>query len=602
LWRPPDLQLALNWQKKQRPTREWAQRYDEAFERAIVFLDTSRITYEAELKNQEMLQKRVLQRTRATAIILGIAAVIAILFFVFAYIQKIAADEQSTIAEKAKVEAIEQSKLAVANELKATQQADIAKKNRDDAVQANRKLESALIEAQAAKEATEDALKAAKYQQTIAEKQTEFANVALHNFGVEYERAEQNYKNANRLYMLAIAQNLATKSEQEDDENLAGLMAMQGYHFHRRFEGKKYDPYIYGGLYSALKKLYGSSYNGMKTGGSPHNHIKSLLVSGKTNTFFASGADGRIFQGDYTKLTLTPSDYSTPYPSKVIAMSSDEKYLVNGSDSSFVQIYDLTAGGKQKPRVIRGFKGSSNDIEFLPNKPEFILATGGKALTIINAETGDVRELVRLPYEVKSLSISPDGKLLAAGTWTGQVLLFNLENNSISLLFNERSIRILSVKFNRAGTALAYGTDDLINKRGFVRLYNLKTNETRQFTGHRAGVYDVEFSPDGKLLASAGSDKRLQLWVLENPEDLPVVMDNNNGFVWDISFTSESDYLIAACSESEIRVWPTDPTLLAQLVCPKLNRNMSQDEWKKYVGDKIDYETTCVVGGLIKDY
>ena len=47
--------------KKQRPTREWAQRYDEAFERAVVFLDTSRITYEAELKNQEMLQKRRLR-------------------------------------------------------------------------------------------------------------------------------------------------------------------------------------------------------------------------------------------------------------------------------------------------------------------------------------------------------------------------------------------------------------------------------------------------------------------------------------------------------------------------------------------------------------
>ncbi|HMX51564.1 MAG TPA: ABC transporter ATP-binding protein, partial [Cyclobacteriaceae bacterium] len=81
LWRPPDLQLALNWQKKQRPTREWAQRYDEAFERAVVFLDTSRITYEAELKNQEMLQKRVLRRARVTAIVLGIAALIAIALF-----------------------------------------------------------------------------------------------------------------------------------------------------------------------------------------------------------------------------------------------------------------------------------------------------------------------------------------------------------------------------------------------------------------------------------------------------------------------------------------------------------------------------------------
>src|SRR5258706_6501259 len=81
LWRPPDLQLALNWQKKQRPTRSWAQRYDVAFERAIVFLDTSRITYEAELKNQEMLQRRMLRRARATNLMLALFLIIAIGYF-----------------------------------------------------------------------------------------------------------------------------------------------------------------------------------------------------------------------------------------------------------------------------------------------------------------------------------------------------------------------------------------------------------------------------------------------------------------------------------------------------------------------------------------
>src|SRR5436190_7193240 len=83
LWRPPDLQLALNWQKKQKPTRTWAQRYDVAFERAIVFLDTSRITYEAELKNQEMLQRRMLRRARVTSIILVVFLVIALAFFFY---------------------------------------------------------------------------------------------------------------------------------------------------------------------------------------------------------------------------------------------------------------------------------------------------------------------------------------------------------------------------------------------------------------------------------------------------------------------------------------------------------------------------------------
>jgi WD40 repeat protein len=601
LWRPPDLQLALNWQKKQKPTREWAQRYDEAFERAIVFLDTSRITYEAELKNQEMLQKRVLSRTRATAVILGIAAVIAILFFVFAYIQKIAADEQSLIAEKAKVEAIQQSQIAETNKIKAEEQAVIARKNRDEAVKANEKLQRALQEAQIAKEATEDALKVAKLQQSIAEKQTGIASEALKKFEEQYDRAEANFNNANRLYMLAIAQNLATKSLQEDDDKtLAGLMAMQGYHFHRRYDGKKYDPYIYSGLYGAIKKLYGSAYNAMKATGSPHNHIKSLALSSKGSSFFFSGADGRIFQADYDKLTSSATNYNSPFPSKVIALSKDENYLVNGSDSSFVQIYDLNS--KSKPVIVRAFKGAANDVEFLPDNAGFIVASADKKLSFVDQKSGSFKEILTLPNEAKAISITPDGKHLAAATWTGQIFLVNLPDRTYSILIEDSSSRILSVKFSPDGNSIAYGTDDLANKRGLVRLYNLKTKETRQFTGHKAGVYDVEFSPDGKLLASAGSDRRLQMWVMDNPEDLPVVMDNNNGFVWDIAFTKNSDYLIAACSESEVRIWPTDPSILAQLVCPKISRNMTPDEWKKYVGERIDYETTCVVGGAIKDY
>src|SRR5688572_8605239 len=128
-----------------------------------------------------------------------------------------------------------------------------------------------------------------------------------------------------------------------------------------------------------------------------------------------------------------------------------------------------------------------------------------------------------------------------------------------------------------------------------------RTKDERQLTGHKAGVYDIEFSHDGKLLASAGADKKLQMWVLDYPEDLPIVMDNNNGFIWDIQFSKNSEYLIAACHESEIRVWPTNPSLLASQVCPKLNRNMTTDEWAKYVGTEILFENTCT-NILIKDY
>ena len=602
LWRPPDLQLALNWQKKQNPTREWGQRYDEAFERAIVFLDTSRITYEAELKNQEMMQKRVLQRTRATAIILGIAFIVAILFFVFAYLQKLQADADRIRADQNRVLAEEQSKIAKKNQLRAEAQEKIVREQNLQLQNANEQITRTSRELATALVKTREARNEAERNLIYANIQRDSARVERNKAQSEFLRAEAAYKEANRLFMLTKAQELASKAAAEEDDNdLAGLMAMQGYTFHRRYEGKKYEPFIYTGLYNALTQLNGLTYNAMKIEGPPRVHMRSLVVSDKNNGFYAAGADGRIYQGDYGQLTNAATAYVNPYPTKAIALSRDDNYMINGSDSAFVQIYNLRNGAT--PRVVKGFSGATNDIEFMPDNSGFVVASSGNTLSLINPQTGDLQLLASLPYELKAISISPDGKWLAGASWTGQVLLLNLHDKSTSVLVSEGPNRILSVKFSPSGKHLAYGIDDVANKRGLVRLYNFDTKETRQFSGHKAGVNDVEFSPDEKLLASAGLDKRLQLYVLDNPEDLPVVMSNNTGFIWDIEFAKGSDYLIAACSESEIRVWPTDPALLAEQICPKLKRNMTQDEWKKYVGEvsEIPYEYTCI-RLLIKDF
>lgn len=591
LWRPPDLQLALNWQKKQRPTREWAQRYDEAFERAIVFLDTSRITYEAELKNLEMMQKRVLRRTRATAVFLGIAFLVAILFFVFAYIQKLEADKDRIAAIESEREADKQREEATNQRNLANMAKTEAEKKAAELAIAYQKVTELYEDAQREKRRAEAALQEATLQREnakLAGQQEMLSKLEAEN---NAELAERNLRIAQRLYYLTKAQELASKAAvQDDDYQLAGLQAMQGYNFHTKYEGRKYDRYIYEGLYSATSKLFGSSYNAMKIAGPPRNHMRSLALSSDNNTFYVSGADGRIYKASREKLASERTGFETAYPSKVIALSKDENFLVNGSDSTLLHLYNLRKGGKAK--LIKGLKAATNDIEFYPDNSGFLVASQDKTIRFYDLVKGELRTLFTLPYEIKSISIRHDAKMLAAASWTGQILLIDLIDNSITELVSETNMRMLSIKFSATGKYLAYGIEEG-SRRGLVRLYDFDTKNTRQFTGHRAGVYDLEFSSDEKLLASAGSDKRLQLYVIDSLDDLPVVMENNNGFIWDIEFTRDSDYLIAACSESEIRVWPTDPALLAKQICPKLTRNMTEDEWLKYVGADTDYENTC---------
>jgi WD40 repeat protein len=356
-------------------------------------------------------------------------------------------------------------------------------------------------------------------------------------------------------------------------------------------------------LYSSLTKVNGSAYNAIKAQGPPHVHIKSLVLSHSSNSFYTAGADGRIMKGSIDQRTSTPTPFSNPYPSKVIALSPDENFIVNGSDSAFVQIYKLQGTSSRPAFVVRNLKGSTNDMAFIPGSQSFVVSSSGRTLTLVDASTGSAHVILTLPYELKALDISPDGKTLAGASWTGNIILVNLEDNSYTTLIEDAKTRMLTVRFTPSGSGLAYGGEDKENRRGFVRLYDFGTRETRYFSGHRAGVNDIEFSPDGALMASAGADKRLLMWVLENPGDLPITMQNNAGFVWNISFTAKSDYLIATCSESEIRVWPTNPSLLAEKICPQLKRNMTQDEWAKYVGKPgdIPYESTCV-GLLINDF
>jgi WD40 repeat protein/energy-coupling factor transporter ATP-binding protein EcfA2 len=611
LWRPPDLQLALNWQKKQKPTRQWAQRYDVAFERAIVFLDTSRITYEAELKNQEMLQRRMLQRARVTNLILALLLLIATGFFVYGFFQKIEADKQrlealagQDAAEKATAVATEQTKRAedALNEVKLREK-EIANKND-------------LLEIQ--KDELAKSLKEAEYQRNQAQKN--FIEASLQRDSARFARAEAlknldsatvNYNKSLRLLMLTKAQSLAAKSEGIDDPQLAGLTSMQGYLYHTKYEGKKYDPYIFRGLYYSLAKLNGYNYNAVKIPGGAKNRMYSIAVSSNSTTFYTTGSDGKIVKGDYLNPEIKSATIfeNKGFPNKVLALSKDEKYLVNGSDSSYVEIINLAS--PSKPKRVEGHTRFVTDIEFMPDNSGFITASADRTLRFTNQESGLSNKILSLPYDLKSIDISPNGKQLVGVSASGKMILVNLSNNtykeiwtdesSIKLKDSTKSVtvnnRILSVAWSPTSQLIAFGVEVLNERRqpvrGIVKLYNLQTKSIKELTGHKSGIADLEFSPDGALLASAGLDSKLQMWVVDHPEDLPIIMDNNNGSVWDVDFSKNSKYLIASCNNGEIRVWPTDPRMLAELVCPQMERNMTKDEWDSYVGKDIGFESTC---------
>ncbi len=592
LWRPPDLQLALNWQKKQKPTRAWARRYDEAFERAIVFLDTSRITYEAEQKNQEMLQKRLLKRTKVVAVVLGIAAVISILFFVYAITQSIEANKQKEIA--------------ILENLEAQKQKGLAEEQRDIARKETIRADEQRLRAEASESKMREALEDAKEQRLIAERQSQIANEqtdiatqqknlaqeALVKANSEYNRAERNYSQAQKLLYQSVAQSMAVKSLAIEDSDLKGLLAQQANSFYTEFDGRKYDPYIYNGLYSAMAQIKGKDYNTIK--GLHRNSVRSIIFNSSGTAFYSTGTEGKVISSSMSNFNDHSTLFSNKFPNRVLEISSDDKYLINASDSSFIQVYNMSTGITNR---VTGHKGYVNDLKFLPSSNTFISAGSDFTLRQSDATNLSSKKLLTTSSELKSIDVDLVGDLLVGGSIDGKLLLYNLKTQKEQLLYDDPGNPIHAVAFSPDGKWILTG-----DEKGIVKIFDLNSrNIIKELTGQKGRISSVTFSPDGKLIAAGSFDKTIEMWVVSELDELPIRMTDNDAYVWDIKFTADSKYIMSACADGDIRIWPTDPGMIAQDMCKEMKRNLTEEEWKTYVGNDIPYRNTCI-NLLLNDY
>jgi len=596
LWRPPDLQLALNWQKKQQPTRTWAKRYNPYFERAMVFLETSRTAYESEQKSKELLQKRMLQRTKMVAIILGIAFIIAIIFFVLAWINKMEADEQRLQAESQKFRAEENAALAEERRIEAEQQTRIALDNeelaRQERLRAEQNYDSAL------------------YQKSIADRQTALANEQS-RLALERERIADSLRQvaklqsnlalnerdkANRLRMISIAQSMAVKSLNIQQTDLKALLAFQAYLYNSKYGGNNYDNYIYDGLYYAkrdrLKENQGEDLNRYKE---HRDMIRAIAYAPNGQDFYTAGSDGKILKWNSSsyksKILYQPAAKCIYYDMQV---SPDGNWLIVGSDAPYILVINLNT---LKTIKIEGHVGPVTRIMFLPNS-EYFISYGIQDSTLRINDYVNSSELKKFNNRYTAITMSSDGSTLVAGDEKGQLHVWNTKNMDQVESDKLSEKPIYAIEFSPDNSMIAIGDED-----GVVQIGDVLGSDfffTRAMSSQKSRVNKIRFSPDGKLLATASLDGTVRMWVISQMDKmLPVNFKDHQDFVWSLEFTPNNDFLMAGTKDGVLKTWPTKPEIMAEDLCKYLYRNMTKIEWDRYVGEDIPFVNTCEKAGVI---
>ena len=210
-------------------------------------------------------------------------------------------------------------------------------------------------------------------------------------------------------------------------------------------------------------------------------------------------------------------------PIRAIAFSADSQRVITGGDD--MKIHTWSAANGQSLKSFNGHTGAVMALVF--NGEKFISASADKTARVWSPGTewklertlgtGDAKS--PLTDRVNTIDFSPDGKQIATGSGEpsrgGEVQIWNLADGKLAKNFAEvHSDSVLGLEFSKDGKYIASASADK-----FVKVTEIATGKiVHTFEGHTHHALGVSWLPHGRQLVSVGADNSIRHWNFEAGE------------------------------------------------------------------------------------
>lgn len=289
-----------------------------------------------------------------------------------------------------------------------------------------------------------------------------------------------------------------------------------------------------------------------------------------------------------------------------LAISPDSTVVATGAADGEIRLWSVGSGEPQL--TINAHPFAVNDLAFSPEGDELVSASMERTVKIWDIRTGELNRTIeaRLLDRVLELRFTPDGKYLAVAGHKCLVVLRDFESGILYKTYHQRnclsreygSVDSWGIDFTVDGGEIILGSGqpacncgsiqrwelDVIASNNLVYGYRIPVNDIdlspdgenlaismigsdfirviafdgiypfRDLSGHLFRVNRIQYSPDGKLLASASNDQRIGLWDPSTGELLRLIHEHTDA-VSEVQFCPDGTCLVSASKDGGAIVW-----------------------------------------------
>lgn len=255
-----------------------------------------------------------------------------------------------------------------------------------------------------------------------------------------------------------------------------------------------------------------------------------------------------------------------------LAGSRDGRFLVAAGDDHAIRIIDTSSA-----KTIQTVLGHEDWIQSLilvyPTKSEdqqdpaasvpelYSAGHDGRVLRWKSTFPIEAEEVAIVPYAVRSISVSAERQLLAIGGFSDEVLIYDLDAGEYVHRLKCSTKDQRTVRFCPDGSRVLSGSLD-----GEIRVWDSTSGElVADYHHHHRRVHTAVFSADGKYVTSAGADRRVVRFSLEEQR---VVWDTEFALSKLMSLCLLNDDLVAVSgADNKIRLLDAQSeSIVAELI------------------------------------